>query len=165
MRRRNGSALLEAALFMPILLALLIGTEELARVTYTYYMLEKVMYNLARYVGTQQGINFCDTLDPALTSAINFAVTGTSDGTGAPVVAGLTPAMVQVRVERYDPIAQQMTVCDCSAAGCDASQGGLAPGYIVVSLTDGYPVHPLFWGLDVAPFSLRPSVRAPYGGT
>ena len=59
--RRRGAALVEAALIVPIVVALLVGTVELGRVTYTYYMLEKLMYNLARFLGTQQGVNFCLT--------------------------------------------------------------------------------------------------------
>ena len=40
-RSRRGGALMEAALFIPIILALLIGTVELGRVIYTYYMVQK----------------------------------------------------------------------------------------------------------------------------
>jgi len=67
--------------------------------------------------------------------------------------------------ERFDPNGQQLGACECSAAGCDAAQGGLPPGFIVVSLADGYPVRPLFWGFTAELFPLRPSVRVPYGGT
>jgi len=163
--RLRGAALVEAALTVPIMLALLIGTVELARVTYTYYMLEKMMFNLARYLGTQQGVNFCDSQDPVVQAGINYALTGTTDSSDNPIVAGLTPGMFQVRVERYDSVGQTLVACECSAQGCDASQGGLAPGFIVVSLTDGYQVRPVFWGFTVNPFPLRPSVRVPYGGT
>jgi hypothetical protein len=161
----RGAALVEAAMVLPILLALLVGTVELARVTYTYYMLQKMMYNLARYIGTQQGVNFCDSQDPAVQAAINYALTGNTDSSDNPIVVGLTPGMFQVRVERYDPVGQTLVACECSAQGCDASQGGLPPGFIVVSLTDGYLVRPVFWGFSVNPFPLRPSVRVPYGGT
>lgn len=162
--RRRGGALLEAALFVPVILALLIGTVELGRVFYTYYMLQKVVLNLARYVGTQQGVNFCDGQDPTLQSSINYALTGTSDSSENPAVPGLTPSMFQVRAEQYDPTSGQLNVCDCSATGCDTSQGGLPPDFIVVSL-NGFQVHPLFWGFAVDPFQLRPGVRVPYGGT
>ena len=161
----KGAALLEAALFVPILLALLIGTTELGRVTYDYYMIQKALSGLALYLGTQQGVNFCDGADPIVQAAINNALTGTVDGSGAPLIAGLTPSMVQVNIARYDPNSQQLAPCDCSATGCDASQGGSAPSYIVVSLTNGYTVHPLFWGFSVTPFQLQPSVTAAYAGT
>jgi len=162
---RRGGALLETALFLPIILALLMGTVELARVTYTYYMLERLMYTVARYIGTQQGVNFCDDQDLTVQAGINYALTGTTESADNPVVPGLTPAMFQIRIERYDTAGQQLVACDCSPAGCDPSQGGLSPAFIVVSLANGFPVHPVFWGFSVDPFPLRPSVRVPYAGT
>ena len=164
-RRRSGSALIETVLFLPLLVALLVGTVELARMTYTYYMLEKMMFNLARYIGTQQGVNFCDGEDPAVQAAINYALTGTSDSSNNAIVPGLTPDMFQIQTQRYDPASQQLLPCDCSAAGCDASQGGSPPDFINVSLVNGYPVHPLFWGFSIDSFPLRPAVTVPYGGT
>jgi hypothetical protein len=161
----RGSALVESALLVPILLALLIGTTELGRVTYTYYMIQKVLAGLARSLGTQQGVNFCDSADPIMQAAINNALTGTADASGAPLVTGLTPSMIQVTIARYDPNSQQLAACDCSASGCDTSQGGGPPGYIVVSLTNGYTVHPLFWGFSVLPFPLQPGVTVPYAGS
>ena len=161
---RTGGALLEAVMFTPIVLALLIGTVNLARVTYTFYTLKKTMYTVARLVGTQQGVNFCDSQDPSVAAAKNFAISGSSDSSDNPIVPGLTPQMIQIRIERYDPVSQELTVCDCSVTGCDASQGGLPPDFIVVSLS-GFQVQPVFWGFTQDPFSLVPSVRVPYGGT
>jgi len=165
MKRKRGAALVETVILLPILLAFLMGTVSLARMTYTYYMLEKLMFNLARYLGTQQGVNFCNGQDPTVQAAIDYALTGSTDSSDNPIVAGLTPSMFQVRIERYDPTSQQVVVCDCSSSGCDTSQGGVPPGFIVVSLTNGYTVAPLFWGFSVDPFPLRPSVRVPYEGT
>ena len=162
---RRGGAVVEAVMVTPILLALLMGTVELARITYTYYMLQKMMYNLARYLGTQQGVNFCDAQDPTVQAAISYALTGSTDSSQSPIIPGLTAAMFQVAAERYDPSGQQVVACDCSSSGCDASQGGQPPGYIVVSLADGYPVQPVFWGVMMNSFALRPSVRVPYEGT
>jgi hypothetical protein len=163
--KERGGALIESVMMMPLLLSLLIGTVELARVFYTYYTLEKVMYDLARYLGTQQGVNFCDPADASITAAENYALTGSTLSAQDPVVPGLTPAMFQIAIERYDPASQAMIPCDCSATGCDASQGGLPPNYIQVSLTDGYSVRPFFWGFTIDPFPLRPTVLVPYGGT
>jgi Flp pilus assembly protein TadG len=163
--KRRGGALLEGVLVVPIILALLIGTVELAQITYTYYMLQKMMAGLARYLGTQQGVNFCDNQDPTIQAAINFALTGSTASSDAPILPGLLPSMFQVTAERYDATGQQLVTCDCSASGCDASQGGQPPNYIVVSLTDGYTVQPVFWGLTVTPFALRPRVMVPYEGT
>jgi hypothetical protein len=166
-RRRGlrGSAILESALFVPIIFALFIGMEELARVTYSYYMIQKTLAGLARYLGTQQGVNFCNGADPILSAAINNALTGTTDASGAPVITGLTPDMIQVSIEQYNPATQQLNPCACGAPGCDPSQGGTAPGYISVSLANGYTVRPLFWGFSINSFALQPSVTVPYGGT
>jgi hypothetical protein len=164
-RRHQGGVLVEAAMFVPIFLMLLLGTVELGKVAYTYYMLEKVMYNFARYLGTQQGVNFCDSGDPNIIAAEAYAVTGTADASAPAIVSGLTPGMLQVQIERFDSVSQQVIPCDCSVAGCDASQGGQPPDFITVSLTQGFTVHPLFWGFNVDPFPLRPEVKVPYGGT
>jgi len=161
----KGAALIEAVLFIPILLALLIGTEELARVTYNYFMIQKVLSGLALYLGTQQGVDFCNsTGDPIIQAAVNNALTGTVDGSGDPIVNGLTPSMVQVAGATVNAANQQLSPCDCQP-DCDSSQGGVPPGFIVVSLVNGYIVHPLFWGFNIDPFPLVPSVTAPYAGT
>jgi len=164
-RRESGSAILESALLIPVVLALLIGTAQLGKISYTYYMLQKTMFNLARYLGTQQGVNFCDDQDATVQAAINYALTGQTDSADNPIITGLTPSMFHVRLERYDPVAQQVVECDCSATGCDAAQGGQPPGFIAVSLVNGYPVHPVFWGFSISEFALHPGVRVPYAGT
>ena len=153
-RRRGGSALLEDRDgFCPILLALLIGTVELARVIYTYYMLEKTMSDIARYLGTQMGVNFCNSSDPIMVSAINNAVTGTADASGTPVISGLTPAMIQVAIERYDASSQAMVPqCDCSATGCDASHCGRGEAWLSCGLDQ--------WRLQRAPALLGLRDRA-----
>jgi hypothetical protein len=164
-KRRRGAALLESILVVPIIFAIFLGVEELARVTYTYYMIQKTLSGLARFLGTQQGVNFCNLGDPIMTAAINNALTGTADGSGQPLINGLTPDMVLVSPETYDSVNQQLGACPCGAPGCDVSQGGTAPAYIVVSLANGYTVRPLFWGFNVNPIPLQPSVTVPYGGT
>lgn len=151
-------------MFTPLLLMLILGTAEIGRVTYTYAALHKALYGLARYVGTQQGVNFCDESDPTLVAAKNLAVTGTLDASAQPAIAGLTVDMIQVRPERYNAATGELGACDCSVSGCDASQGGLPPDFITVSLVDGYPIRPVFLGLSVDPIQLRPHVRVPFGG-
>jgi hypothetical protein len=163
-RNSRGGVLIETALLLPIVAALLIGTVELARVSYTYYMLQKIVFTLARYLGTQQGVNFCDGQDVSVQAAINYAISGTTESADNPTVPGLVPGMFQINIERYDPATQTLLPCDCSSTGCDATAGGLPPDFIVVSLTN-YNVQPVFWGFAVTAFPLRPSVRVPYGGT
>src|SRR5260221_11240149 len=89
LRPRNGSAILDTAMYLPILVALLTGIIELARVRYSYYTLHKILYTVGRYVGTQQGVNFCDGTDATVVAAKNMALTGTTDGSGTPIVPNL----------------------------------------------------------------------------
>jgi Flp pilus assembly protein TadG len=156
---------LETALFLPIVLLLLLGTVEIARITYTYYALQKTMYTLARYLGTQQGVNFCDDSNPAVIAAKNFAVTGTTDGSGAAVITNLTADMLSVRSERVNSAAGTLDQCDCSTTGCDTTNGGLSPDFIVVSIPQGYPMTPHIPLLPMDPIPLKPEIRVPFGGT
>ena len=73
MRRRRGGSVIEAALFIPIVVTLLVGMVQIGKITYVYYTLRKTMYTLARFVAVQQGVNFCDTADASLVAAKNFA--------------------------------------------------------------------------------------------
>jgi len=164
MKRCRGGVLLETALLLPFMIALLVGTVDLGKLAYTYYMLQKTVYTMARFLGTRQGVNFCDAADPNIQAAIDYALTGSTDSADNPIIPGLTAANFAIRIERYDPASGQLTLCDCSATGCDASQGGLPPDFIVVSLVN-YTVQPAFWGFVAPQFSLQPSVRVPYGGT
>jgi hypothetical protein len=163
--QEKGGVVLETAMFLPILFLLLFGTVELARITYTYYTLQKIMYSIGRNAGTQQGVNFCDSTDPSVTAAKNLAITGTIDGTTDPIVANLTPDMVQIRIERYNTVTGALDQCDCSVNGCDTAAGGLPPDYIVVSMPNGYPFAPHIPFIPTDPIPLRPTVRVPYGGT
>src|SRR5262249_43057207 len=125
MRNRRGGVLVETALLLPVVMALLIGTVELARVSYTYYMIQKMVFGLARYLGTQQGVNVCDSGDARVQAAINYAISGSTATADNPLVPGLDPSMFQIGIERLDPVSRQIVPCDCSSTGCDASLGGL----------------------------------------
>ena len=73
--------ILEAALFIPILVLLLVGMVQIGKITYLYYTLKKIVYSAARQISVQQGVNFCDIANDAnAIAAINFAIT---DSTGA----------------------------------------------------------------------------------
>jgi len=163
--RRRGSTVVEAALFAPLLVLLLMGLVELGRVAYTYAALQKILYNLARYVGTQQGVNFCDENDAVVLAAKNFALTGNTEATTDPYVGNLSAEQIQVRIERVNPDSGALEACDCSSTGCDPSAGGLAPYSIVVSIPEGYPVQLRIPHLLLDPIPLKPQVRLPYGGT
>lgn len=169
MRRRhqNGAILLETALWTPFLVLLFMGTVELSRVTYTYYTLKKILYTVGRTAGTQQGINFCDDADANVAAIKAYAVTGNVDGTGEPLLPGLTPELISIRLERYSTDTSSVVECTCeaSATGCDTAQGARGPDYLVVNLPDGYPITLRFPGILNDPIPLRPQVRLPFGGT
>jgi len=167
MRRegQRGSTIVEAALLTPVLVLLLMGLVELGRVAYTYFALQKILYNLARYLGTQQGVNFCDDTDATIAAAKNYALTGTLDGTADPLIPNLPPEQIQVRIERYNRDTQALEACDCSSSGCDVSAGGLAPDSIVVTIPEGYRLQLRIPRLLLEPIPLKPQVRLPYGGT
>ena len=93
-RRTRGNMVIEAALWIPVMILLLVGMVQLGKITYIYYSLKKAVYSAARYLSVQQGVNFCDLPnDPAVTAALQFAVTGTTDGSGAPLISNLTTDM------------------------------------------------------------------------
>ena len=163
-RKTNGQAFIEAALFIPILLLLLIGMIELAKVVVAYFSLQKAMYSIARYAGTSQGANFCDDADTVITQVKNVVLTGTPEGEGDSLIQGLTASQVQVRLERFAPDSGTLAECSCSIDGCDTAAGGRSPDFIVVSLPNGYQVRPVFPLFQVDPIPLRPRVRVPVGG-
>ena len=162
---RRGNTVLEAALFIPILVTLLVSIEQLGKLTYTYYTIKKSLYTAARYIGTEQGVNFCDSSDPAILAGLNFALTGTTDGSARPVVNGLTADMLLVSVERYNVADQTLGACDCSASGCDTSAGGTAPDFLVISIPDGYAMRPIIPFLTLDPILLKPQIKVPFAGT
>lgn len=152
-------------MWLPILFAMVFGMVELARVSYTYYTLHKILYSLARYLGTQHGVNFCDDTDETLAAAKELALRGSPDDSADRIVANLEPDMIEVRIERLNAETGELEQCECSATGCDPASGGVAPGWLVVSLPEGYPVRLAIPQLTLDPIPLRPVVRVPYGGS
>lgn len=168
MRRRptqRGNSLLEAVLFLPILMMLLWGLIEFGRISYTFYTLHKMLQTVARYTAQQPGLNFCDESDVQLTQAKTLALRGAGESAGVEIIPNLTADQIRIRLERVDPDTAQLGECDCSATGCDIAQGGRSPDFIVVSFTDGFPMRPNIPFFNAAEtFALRPLVRMPVGG-
>lgn len=163
--RRRGNILLESAMLMPVIILLLVGMVQIARFTYIYFALRQAAYAVASYVSSQQAVNFCDPGDQTITSAINYAMTGTVDNSAPVTITGLTAAMFSVVPERFDNIAQAIETCSCDVTGCDESQGGTKPDYITVSIS-GYQFTPRIPFLpSPQAINLSPSVKVPYGGT
>jgi len=154
---------LEVAMWMPVILLLIVGVIQFGKITYLYYTLRKIEYTVARSVSIGSGVDFCpDATDALIQGAIAFALTGTSDGSGTPLVSNLTPAMISVTTECIDPATGLPGPCD--ASGCDGAAGAHRPDYVVVTIPDGYRVQPRIPFILLDPFQLRPTVAVPYGG-
>ena len=162
-RQQRGAVIFESAMWIPIMVLLLVGMIEVARVTYTYYSLHKLLYTIARLVGTGQGTNFCATTNN-VQDTVSFALNG-GNTEGQPIIQSLQASQIDVRVERYDAASGELGLCECSASGCDTEAGGRPPDYVVVSIPDGYPMRLSIPGLNLDPIPLRPQVRLPYGGS
>ncbi|MCS7026123.1 MAG: pilus assembly protein [Bryobacteraceae bacterium] len=164
MKSRRGSILIETAMFTPVLLLLLFGLIELAKITYTYYALQKTLFTVARYLATQQGVNFCDDTDALVAEAKAFALTGSTDASAESYIRNLTADQIQVRIERFNAATGEIGECECSPTGCDIANGGQQPDYIVVSIPDGYPFVVRIPQIPTDPILLRPRVRVPASG-
>ena len=156
----------EAMIFLPIMFLLIVGMLRIAEITYLYYTLKKTLYAAAMYLGAQQGVNFCSpsgdpSTDPVL-AAKNYAVTGTTDASQDPFLPNLTPSMIDIAAECYDPTSQTVGTCDTTACG---TTGVIQPDFIVVSIPSGYSINPKFPYLLSDTIPLVPFVRVPFGGT
>ena len=163
-RKRRGNTLLESILFLPILFMLLFGMVEFARITWTYYTLQKILYAVGRYAATQPAVNFCDDANPILTDAKNLGTRGVGDAAGDLQLPSLTADLIAIRLERVQTDNPALGDCECSSSGCDNAQGGRGPDFVVVSVTDGYPIRTNIPFVPAETFLLRPVVRVPYGG-
>jgi hypothetical protein len=163
---RRGNTIIEAALFIPFLLTLLVATEQLGKMIYTYYNLRNALYSAARYVGTQQAVNFCDASDPNIVAARNIATTGTTDGSGPLLVEGFRPDMISITAESYSPPGQFQTAiaCPCQNYG-DGGQTCAGPDVISVTIPVGYNFTPNIPFSPVITIPLLPQVLVPFGGT
>ncbi len=161
-RGRRGNMVLEAALWIPVIVLLLVAMVQVGKITYLYYSLKKSVYSAARYLSVQQGVNFCDlTNDPNVTAALQFAVTGTTDGSGAPLISNLTTDMFTVTAECVD--AGTGVPGPFGNPGCPTVSQ--RPDYILVSMPTGYMVQPRIPMITLEPIALRPFVLVPFGGT
>jgi Flp pilus assembly protein TadG len=163
---RRGNTIIEAALFIPFLLTLLVATEQLGKLVYTYYNLRNALYSAARYVGTQQAVNFCDASDPNLVAAQNIAATGTTDGSASLLIQGFTPDMILITAETYSPPGQFQSAiaCPCQNYG-DGGQSCVGPDVISVTIPTGFKFTPNIPFSPVITIPLVPQVLVPYGGT
>ena len=160
-RRQRGNMVIEAALWIPVLVLLMVGMIQFGKITYVYYTLKKIVYSAARYAAVQQGTDFCNSADPNLQAAANFAVTDQS--TGLPIIDALTADMITITTECSDPVSGVLGACDLS--NCGGAAGAQRPDYVIASIPGGYQVTFRIPFLTPVPISLVPSVAVPFGGT
>lgn len=165
MRRESGQAAVETAIMLPLVMIIMFGAFQLGRVYYIYNTLEKSVRGGMQYLVRSEGVNFCDPADPAIIDAKNFIVFGNLQGTGTPVVTGLTTDMIQILPERADSAGVAVTDCPCTGDGsCDLLSGGRAPDYITVNMGSGFPLVLSFPLMNFGTLNLRVSVRQPFLG-
>ena len=85
--RQSGTAIVEFALILPLLLLLTMITTEVGRAIYQYNTIVKSLRNTTRYLSLQ-------TPNTKITEAKNLVVFGNIAGTGPALVPGLTLAQV-----------------------------------------------------------------------
>ena len=162
-RGRSGSMAIELAMWLPVMFLLIGGLIQFGKITYIYYSLEKTMTTIASLLAVQNGVNFCpEAGDPTITAAIQFALTGSTDGSGTPAITGLTADMITVTTQCIDPVT--LTLGDCAVSGCGTPVGAQRPDFITVSMPNGYIVQPRIPYILVDPIPLRPKAVVAYGG-
>ena len=152
---------MELAIWLPVLFLLIVGTVRLAKITYLYYTLNKIVYNMARQISVDQGLNFCDPNDPTTQGAINAALI--DPNSQQPLIGNLTPDMFQVTTTCLDATGAPIP-CDLSSCST-AISAPLQPAFVTVSIPAGYQVSPGIPYILLAPISLTPSVTVPFGGS
>jgi hypothetical protein len=162
-RGRNGSMVIEVAMWLPVFLLLITGIIQFGKITYVYYTIRKTVNTAASYLAAQNGVNYCDlTGDATITNAINFALTGSTDGSGTAAIPDLTADMLTVTVQCIDPVTG--TPGDCDTSGCGGPAGGQRPDLIMVSIPNGYIVQPRIPYILLDPIPLKPQAVMPNRG-
>lgn len=102
-RDESGLQLVEATIVIPIFLILFAATAEFGRYFYEYTTLAKAVQVGSRYLSTVPVGGAGDT------AAKNLVVYGNVDGTGTPILTGLTPANVAIARTGEFPLVPETT--------------------------------------------------------
>ena len=97
-RSESGTQLVELAIVLPVLLVLFGATAEFGRLFYTYQTLTKATRVGARYLTTEPPSGTSDT------EAANLVIYGNTEGTGDPILPGMTADNVEVTREGPNPV-------------------------------------------------------------
>jgi len=162
----RGQAALELVFQIPLMLVILFGCVQLARVFYLYHTMQKALRGGAALIARSVNVNYCSPADVTLTSARNYMVYGNLQGEGTPLLPGFTPDIIQIFPERVVTGTTTVEACTCTGDtdGCDVSSGGRAPDFVVVNLGDGFPLPVPFPFVSLGTINLKVSVRMPVTG-
>ncbi len=167
----RGQAAVELAFQIPLLIALLFGAVQIARVFYTYHTLQKAMRGGAGLLARSINVNYCDSADTALMDARNFMVYGNLQGEGSPIMQGLDAVIDQIQIVPERSLAGTTGVVECLCTendtdSCNTAAGGRAPDFVVVNFgTGGFPLALPFSYVHLGTINLKVSVRMPVTGS
>lgn len=97
--RQRGTATVEFAIVLPLLLVLMFATAELGRLISQYNTLTQSVRDAVRYAAAAAAADSTGLvlITPQLQSAVgNLVATGTVDGSGSPLLPGLSASAVTV---------------------------------------------------------------------
>lgn len=109
---QRGYATVEMAIALPLLLLLLFGTAEFGRMISQINTLHKAVRDGARYAASVSpyGTTGLAYVTPLIQLEVtNLVVTGNINGTGPPLLPGLTPADVKVSIVNTDYVQVSVT--------------------------------------------------------
>jgi Flp pilus assembly protein TadG len=110
-RRTSGTAAVELALSLPLLISLTLGTLKFGHAYFVYSELEQSVRSAARYASLRQYRSATSTPDAAyLTAVRNMAVYGDPAGGTDPIAPGLTTANVAVTMIFVSGVPSALTV-------------------------------------------------------
>jgi Flp pilus assembly protein TadG len=98
-RGQRGTAMVEFAIGLPVLLFLLFATAEVGRLISQYNTLTQAVRDGARYAASTAigGTTGVISVTPAIQAAVaNLVVTGSTAGTGSPLLPGFSTSNVSV---------------------------------------------------------------------
>lgn len=144
--KQRGLALVELGISIFVLISIAFGITEFGRAIYQYNTLAKAARDAARFLSMRDAIDAA-----AKDQAKCLAVHGNPTCTGAPLVTGLTTAMV--------------SICDAVACPADHAAQGSAPVLNLVSVTIGGPNATPYTFSSLAAFVVPDIQFGPIGAT
>ena len=124
--KQSGTAIVEFALVLPLLLILTFITTEFGRALYQYNILTKSVRNAARYLAIQSP-------GTKITESSNLVVYGSLRNTGSPLAFGLALNQVKAPVWQLQGASPVINTVTVKIAGCATSA---PPCYKFVPLMD-----------------------------